>query len=44
MTLSLSAELRQFVDDEVRLGHYRTEQAAVADALLRMKADRERGS
>jgi putative addiction module CopG family antidote len=42
MTLILSAELRQFIDEEVRLGRYPSEQAAVADALLRMKAERER--
>lgn len=42
MTMSLSLELRQFLDEEIRLGRYPSEQAAVADALLRLKEDRER--
>lgn len=41
MSLKLSAELRQFIDDEIRAGRYPSEEAAVADALLRMKEQRE---
>lgn len=41
MTLNLSTELREFVEQEIRAGHYPNEGAAVADALLRMKEERE---
>lgn len=41
MSLNLSAELREFVDGEIRAGRYPNEEAAVADALLRMKEHRE---
>lgn len=42
MALNLSTELREFVDDEIRSGNYSTEGAVIADALLRMKEERER--
>lgn len=44
MSLNLSAELRQFVEQEIRAGRYPNEEAAVADALLRMKEQRENDS
>lgn len=41
MALQLSTELREFIDQEIRAGHYPSEGAAIADALLRLKEERE---
>lgn len=42
MTFELSEDLQAFVAAEVRAGHYPSEREAIADAVLRLKEDRER--